>query len=900
MHVAKLQIDRLGQWSNVTLGPLEPGLNVVCGPGEQDRAALGPFIRTLLFGGRDRTHPLHPSPRQGSLTVWGPQGLLTVHRHEQGRRQDRWLVETEQGAMVSPCRLDELLGTASAELFERVFMVDFHRPRSLDLLLETAHAHGLSVIGGHGDPARFDPLRQRLSQQRERLDRVVCPEAPLAVLLERHRRLRTEVEALAAAGRQHEEHQARQRTALQTSLVEYQGQLERARAEHDGLEAEIERRQAERQQQEQQVAQARFEHQQVIIDRRRQVGEIEQQLQRWRLVLCDLETRRARLRAETEGETGNDGAGCDPGDCLHRIERGVEQLQASVGQWPGTPDHDAGQQGVFPESSAAAKQSMLEQVAQLQEQLTLWRVAVRQTDRWQQGGQLKRCVRELRAAIHDLARERRELLDDVANRQRRWGLPSDGLAGSSSETPSSAEQHAGGDQPIELGEEMLAVMDAELKRLDQRRSEVQTEIERLEDELQQVGLELESVEPAGETNPHRPRFDIKKEELEHLEQQIGDSRQRQEIAAEVEKLESEIRSLEAATAETDVLRQAATFLRIFSGQHLERIVITPERTVHVVTQRGNRLGWNQLDGGQQDQLRLGLTLAVVAALAHRGIRLPLILQEVFLRQHPARWSAIANVLRDFARPGHQILLVLGSPAAVDFFRSRQIAVHRLPSSRQQVPPCHSNGRWSALDRGEINQQLNAIAQETAGGGFDEAPAFSAEEFPGERTDRVRRPSTRQEPESAGLAEGEGKDYFLTERAPIHEAPSIDAATAERFREIGVGTVGDLLRLSASETANRLRHAGITARMIRRWQREALLVCRIARLRPYDARILVACGIESPEQLARLDARQLRRRVEAFAETSLGQVLMQAGNPYEMLRLTRWIQAAHRTPGLRAA
>jgi hypothetical protein len=102
-----------------------------------------------------------------------------------------------------------------------------------------------------------------------------------------------------------------------------------------------------------------------------------------------------------------------------------------------------------------------------------------------------------------------------------------------------------------------------------------------------------------------------------------------------------------------------------------------------------------------------------------------------------------------------------------------------------------------------------------------------------------------------------------------------------------------LRLNADEAAEQLRYAGITAPMIRRWQAEALLTCRVARLRPYDARILVACSITDPDQLAGLEAAELLRRVEAFSTTSTGQVLLRAGNRYELSRLTDWIRTARR-------
>jgi hypothetical protein len=57
-------------------------------------------------------------------------------------------------------------------------------------------------------------------------------------------------------------------------------------------------------------------------------------------------------------------------------------------------------------------------------------------------------------------------------------------------------------------------------------------------------------------------------------------------------------------------------------------------------------------------------------------------------------------------------------------------------------------------------------------------------------------------------------------------------------------------------------------------------------------------VESPKQLAGLDADELCRRVEAFAATSTGQVLLHAGNRYELSRLTNWIRAARRLDGPR--
>jgi len=200
---------------------------------------------------------------------------------------------------------------------------------------------------------------------------------------------------------------------------------------------------------------------------------------------------------------------------------------------------------------------------------------------------------------------------------------------------------------------------------------------------------------------------------------------------------------------------------------------------------------------------------------------------------------------------------------------------------------------------EINHQLNAIAEEiTRETPVASYPAFSAEEFPGELTDRVRPNEVNQV--EAEDDERQASEYFLRESSPIHEAPSIDAATAERFRKIGVMCLRDLIRIDVDDAAQRLRHAGITAGMIRSWRAEALLVCRVARLRPYDARILVACGITDPETLASSDPATLWDTVESFCESTEGKRIIRSAKSPDFEEVYHWIQWASHARQLRAA
>jgi len=292
---------------------------------------------------------------------------------------------------------------------------------------------------------------------------------------------------------------------------------------------------------------------------------------------------------------------------------------------------------------------------------------------------------------------------------------------------------------------------------------------------------------------------------------------------------------------------------------------------------------------------LSLCLALVAAYARRGTRLPLILNDALANIDNPGVATAAAVLRDYCHQGHQVLLFTRHQHVADRFRSLDVSVRQLPAldRPRAAAPVSSAAPAETPSLAEINQQLSMLAEESASPPPDERSTWSAEEFPGELTDRVRSRAPEASREAEPLDADLAAEFFLLETSPIQDAPSIDSATAERFRKIGVLFVRDLLRLDVAEAAERLRYAGITAPMIRRWQAESLLTCRIPRLRPYDARILVACGIATPEQLAQLEAAELRRRVEHFSETSTGDVLLRAGNRYELSRLTEWIHAARR-------
>jgi hypothetical protein len=150
---------------------------------------------------------------------------------------------------------------------------------------------------------------------------------------------------------------------------------------------------------------------------------------------------------------------------------------------------------------------------------------------------------------------------------------------------------------------------------------------------------------------------------------------------------------------------------------------------------------------------------------------------------------------------------------------------------------------------------------------------------------------------AGAASGR---YYLELSHTIEQAPSIGPRMAERLEAIGIRTVADLLNVDPAATAARLKRKSVDADVIRNWQRQTNLVCRVPWLRGHDAQILVACGVTDPETLAKLDAATLWKTVQPFAESAEGKRLLRTSRAPDLEEVTHWIQWAAQARTLRAA
>jgi len=879
VRISSLRIDRFGVWQSLELNAFNDGLNVIYGPPGSGKTTVAQFLRAMLFGFgdevRQRYIPVDSRGAGGSVTLRGQFGRETVQRYDDGNHQGRLIIESEDGQIVGEHRLRELLAGVPESLFDRVFAPGLLDRLNIGKLVDGAIAHGFDLIGSHGDEPRLGKAKQELASKRQSLAAVANHGKPIEELLNRSRNLQLEIEALGASARERRELLNRRLSKMALDISEVEQQLEELNWQLIDVEEDIKAHQEERRRKEEAIRQTKSQQERLLAKRREQLADMDAKLERWGRVLEDVETRAARLKQDPRADEPSAILGnADPRRYLRRLEESVDRLQKAVAAIGPADDALHCQCGQLQSILGPALQSMRDDVYRLCSQLTRWET----TSLWTEGDgelhQLRRCETELRQAIRGLSLRRQELAaetghaDPVANHHAH-----DDLCQCIGHPPHICVDCACQAKPPLDEEEALAVLDGEIRQLVRRRDEIRMDVDMTKEALQQSRERIEQLRFEEDRDPENERRKLKQQELERVQKQIRDAEKQREMTAEIAKLEEEIRVLESSIRESSVLREASDVLRRLTVGKLHRISVAADRSVWICDQRGNRLVYDHLGSVARDQIYLSLCVALVAAGAREGIHLPLVLSDGLINFDSQGAEAIAAFLSDFAQRGHQVFLFTRHRYIADLFRSLNVPVRELPQF--------------AMEKTEV------VENTTSPPGAVDSPAWNAEEFPGELTDRVRS-ELSDEPGTASTADNDEStdDCFLMESSPIQDAPSIDSATAERLRKIEVLVVGDLLRLDVEDAADRLRYAGITAGMLRRWQAEALLTCRIVRLRPYDARILVACGITDPDQLARIDAGELCRRVEAFGSTSTGQTVLRSGTGYELSRVTKWIQLAN--------
>jgi len=137
----------------------------------------------------------------------------------------------------------------------------------------------------------------------------------------------------------------------------------------------------------------------------------------------------------------------------------------------------------------------------------------------------------------------------------------------------------------------------------------------------------------------------------------------------------------------EALREASVYLqRLTAGRYARVWTPLGQHTLRVNDADGKSLPVEVLSRGTREQLFLSLRLALVGAYARRGVRLPLVLDDVLVNFDAGRSKAAAMVLRDFAKLGHQILIFTCHEHIARLFKSLKAEVRNLPDNSHPSSP----------------------------------------------------------------------------------------------------------------------------------------------------------------------------------------------------------------------
>lgn len=261
------------------------------------------------------------------------------------------------------------------------------------------------------------------------------------------------------------------------------------------------------------------------------------------------------------------------------------------------------------------------------------------------------------AQFQELAGRRQALCDEIAA----------ALAGRGSERQLEellAEPPAARRQRHEQLRERLEACQVQLRQRYEKRGQIQEQLRQLAQDrtLAEKHLALATVE-------HR------------LETAVG---QWQVLSVTYGVLQ-QVRKHYEATRQPQTLEKASHYLaEITEGRY--RRVWTPlsEPVLRVDDSAGTPHAVENLSRGLREQLFLCLRLALAAGYAQRGIRLPLLLDDVLVNFDRRRAEAAAAVLDAFAQSGHQVLVFTCHDHLAELFAARAVPVRHLPAQEGRV------------------------------------------------------------------------------------------------------------------------------------------------------------------------------------------------------------------------
>ena len=384
---------------------------------------------------------------------------------------------------------------------------------------------------------------------------------------------------------------------------------------------------------------------------------------------------------------------------IRRVEHSREELRQRQGELDGLRDRIT--QLATDTGLSVATGNPIELLRQLGEEVRRQESLLQQRHRLRDSSRkLRRKRTKLEAATRRLKQRRRELLeqigveteDELRRRSKEYARAEelrrerravqaeiDAALGGHCEEEAIAEQLA---DSVHNADGANADLESRWDELDKRVQATQSQLKERFEKRGQLGLQLEAL-----AKDSRPA--AKQMELSMVEKQLDDAVRRWQVLAVTCRILESIKKTYEEQRQPETLQEASGYLRRLTNGRYAR-VWTPlgEDMLWVDDGEGHSIKVEVLSRGTREQLFLSLRLALVSSYARRGAQLPLVLDDVLVNFDAPRAKAAAEVLRDFARAGHQLLVFTCHDHIFSLFKSLKVDVKRLPSSEEvaSAPP----------------------------------------------------------------------------------------------------------------------------------------------------------------------------------------------------------------------
>ncbi len=817
MRLNEIHIDRLGVLENISLDNI-PGLSVLRGDNRSSKTTLLRFLRNTLLSA-DSLNPRRPDETHvGSVRVSDLHHRWMLSRYQSVTGQQRTTLQyvdnTDPAVPLKSC----FPSWVSDQAFQEILCPDCEEADQFTLLTQLC----LDTDGAFETDSEVHRVQMAMAQAaRERKGNVQEVGLAQKITELEHQRdvMKDQLEILSGQG---PAFHAEIRAGMQSRDQQVDEECEQIHAEIEELEHRIG----------------------GLRDRNRLALDPDQ----LRTLIANLAARRnswIEIRGSIEQMADEISLSDVPAmsRSSHSVRAVVNRLEEQM-QRPSQVQTDRWHQNIEQETAALCRF-----VTQQQEAAGACERYLESLLSSEASGSIRRVESLLQGQMSAL-REELERADDLLN---------DSLPDATLDCASTWHQDFQHDN--ESSDQTLTSLESNLQLLQQRYSSLQAESDNNTDDLRPMTARLGDLHARLDAVSSLEEVDDLHARLAEIEARLDllviqhDVLKRSEYALGQVVAQLSQRSWPAA------LEIASPWLRRLTDGECIRILADTARSELLVETKTSRrpLHVSQLSQQTQHQLALVLRLALLKAHSATSTRMPLIIDDVFIISEDERGGAAADLLRDTAADGQQIILMTCRNDVSGLMEARGARVYSLTAATLQslTPPSPP-------------EPVTSLVFKT----FDGV----AEECPGKRADKVV----------------DGKDnshclFYLEPEHSVSDLSGVKVSELNGFTAADIESIEQLLTCSIIDTEEQIQNAGflITEDRIKELQGQALMTVCVPMLRQRDAELLVAAGIDSVRQLARLRPEVIHELIVRFQRSDSGTRFLQSGRTIDQQQAISW-------------